>query len=160
MASLIVCPSCHLHARARERECPHCGAALRDANGRVAPTSVALLMGLTLVGCGDDVSALYGVESTAGTQTSAGPTTALYGNPATVSATGSSSTGSTGVDTSGTETTGATGTTGETETETDSETETTGDTETTGGTETGGETSGTTSLPTSGGQPLYGAADT
>ena len=125
MEKMIVCPSCHLHARAHERECPHCGAPMRSPAGRVAPTSVAVLMGLSLIGCGNG-----GIDSNA-----------VYGVPATDSvSTGTSAPGSTSSTTAGTEG-GSSTTAGPGTTSTGSSSgSTTGDTETTGGTETTGDT--------------------
>jgi hypothetical protein len=39
--------------RADERECPHCGVAVRDVGGRIGRTASAMLMGLTLSACAD-----------------------------------------------------------------------------------------------------------
>ena len=121
METLIACPSCHLHTRAHERDCPHCGAPLRTPTGRVAPTSVALLMGLSLMACGS--SALYGAPVT---ESDSEVTTTEDTDGTTTEATEGSSSSTTS---------GTTGTTG-----TPTSSSTTGDTETTGGTETTGDT--------------------
>ncbi len=121
METLIACPSCHLHTRAHERDCPHCGAPLRTPGGRVAPTSVAVLMGLTLMGCG--TTALYGAPVT---ESDSDVTTTEDTDGTTTDATegGSSGTttteGTTGAPTSSS-TTGDTETTGETETTSDTD---------------------------------------
>ncbi len=60
MPRLIPCPSCHAHAFANERACPHCGAELsRPLNARIP----ALLMGLALTGC-PEPEPVYGVPDT------------------------------------------------------------------------------------------------
>jgi hypothetical protein len=56
MARLTPCPSCQQHVLTDERACPHCGAALRSSNARVP----ALLLGLALTGCPDNVEPVYG----------------------------------------------------------------------------------------------------
>ncbi len=173
METLIACPACHLHARAHERDCPRCGAPLRAPGGRVAPTSVAVLMGLTLMGCGDagagtesssnsaavstgpETATLYGVPSTSGGPAPATSTASTDSEPATSTA---STDPATSTSTADTTTPGSSTGDCETASESDSGCETEGDAETEGGTETGGDTA--TTGPTTGGQPLYGAAET
>ncbi len=146
--------------RPRERACPHCGASLRDGGGRVAQTSIALLMGLSLMGCGD---AGTGTESDSDTNavSTAPNTTALYGVPSSGPEPGTSSTGSGSDGTTTAGTTSGSTTTGDTSCETEGESDTGCETETEGGTD-GTETEGDTATtgPMTGGQPLYGAAET
>lgn len=63
---------------AREAECPHCGAALRNGKGHVlGRTAGAVLMGLSLAGCpaSDDTSETQGGDGTSSTgMTSTNPT--------------------------------------------------------------------------------------
>lgn len=58
MPRLMPCPSCHSHVLADDRECPHCGAALRGNRA-----AAAVLMGLALTGC-PRAEPDYGVPST------------------------------------------------------------------------------------------------
>jgi hypothetical protein len=60
MPRLTPCPSCHSHVLVDERECPHCGAGLRQVAGRGA----AVLMGLALAGCPSAGEPEYGVPDT------------------------------------------------------------------------------------------------
>jgi hypothetical protein len=121
MPRLTLCPSCHSHVLVEDRECPHCGAALRTTGAsRVA----AAVMGLALTGCPHEPAPLYGdpgtgdddstssSASTGSTDTSTGSTDTSTG-PADTS-TGpadDTSSGTGGTDaTTGTGTDGTTGT--------------------------------------------------
>jgi hypothetical protein len=53
MPKLIACTSCQTHVRSDERVCPHCGAALVK-DGRLGRTASAVVMGLTIAGCGPE----------------------------------------------------------------------------------------------------------
>ena len=73
-------------------ECPSCGARLREKDGSIQRTAVALLMGLSAAvpiamvgGCGEDVAPAYGVPDTT-MSTAAGP---AYGVPETASSSSS-----------------------------------------------------------------------
>ena len=54
MPRLVACPHCHAHVRSDESACPHCGVSLSQAEGRLGRTATAVLMGLTIAGCGPD----------------------------------------------------------------------------------------------------------
>lgn len=43
---LVACPSCGCHARLSEAICPNCDNALRSSDGTIAPTKVALFLGI------------------------------------------------------------------------------------------------------------------
>ena len=64
MVLLIACPQCANHVIASERLCLHCGGALRSADGVIAQTAAALVLGLS-VGCNPGASEVpvYGVAS-------------------------------------------------------------------------------------------------
>jgi hypothetical protein len=72
MPPFVACPSCACPAKSSESDCPSCGTALRGADGRIARTAIAVLLGLTgaaaLGGCsGGGASApKYGVPGTVG----------------------------------------------------------------------------------------------
>ncbi|MGH1347360.1 MAG: hypothetical protein ACRBN8_37710 [Nannocystales bacterium] len=51
MPKLLACPHCQFHALSSESRCPHCRAQLRPANGRLALTAAAALLGLSPVAC-------------------------------------------------------------------------------------------------------------
>jgi hypothetical protein len=58
--ALVPCGACGCHVRLSEKECPHCGAQVRDPDGALPRTKVAALMGLTAallqpLACGGDV---------------------------------------------------------------------------------------------------------
>src|SRR5262249_39332532 len=58
--ALVPCGACGCHVRLSEKECPHCGALVRDDDGALPRTKVAVLMGLTAallqpLACGGDV---------------------------------------------------------------------------------------------------------
>jgi hypothetical protein len=133
MPRLLACPSCNSHVRADERECPHCGVAIRDVGGRIGRTASAVLMGLSLSACADKDD---GNDETTASTVTAQPE---YGVPATegepdygVPVTGESSSGESGSSSSsesGTTIVGEpeygvaeTGTTGDTDTDTDGST--------------------------------------
>lgn len=54
MAKLLACPHCQLHALSSETRCPHCRGHLRPANGRLALTAAAVLLGLSPMACEKD----------------------------------------------------------------------------------------------------------
>jgi hypothetical protein len=77
MPRLIACTGCQTHVRSNEAVCPHCGTAL-PSDGRFGRTAGAVLMGLTIAGCGpkgstDDTS--EGMSASEGVSTSVGGTT-------------------------------------------------------------------------------------
>ena len=82
-ARLVACSSCGCFARVAESRCPHCDAPLRQADGTIAPSKVALFLGLaalaaplaTQTACGNDVesSGAGGSSSSTDTATSTGP---------------------------------------------------------------------------------------
>jgi hypothetical protein len=85
---LIACPSCACPAKTSESECPSCGAKLRGADGGIARTAIAALLGLTaatgLAACGGGASApKYGVPATDGPLPTAEPTNQPPPPPAT-----------------------------------------------------------------------------
>ena len=73
--ALIACPSCNCHANQAEVTCPHCGQALRRANGSIERTAASVMLGLavsiaapaTLTGCdgetADDTTSSMNVSS-------------------------------------------------------------------------------------------------
>lgn len=88
MPAFVACPHCQQHARASESSCPHCGKALRDANGRVAKTAAAVVMGLGVSGCPlvEEPQPLYGVPDPPDSSTTADPEPSVepeYGVPDT-----------------------------------------------------------------------------
>lgn len=82
MPPFIACPSCSCAVKLQEEACPHCGATVRSADGAVARTAIAIVLGLSSVaalsGCPSPPSApKYGVPATEGpvtTTTVAEPT--------------------------------------------------------------------------------------
>jgi hypothetical protein len=62
---LLACPSCACHIKATEAHCPHCGAAVRQADGSVQRTAAALLLGLT-TGVAACSAPVYGGPATGG----------------------------------------------------------------------------------------------
>lgn len=65
--TLCACPSCGCHFRRGEPSCPHCDAEVDVTRGQIAPTAVALFLGLASVlpvagGCidGDEGSGVGG----------------------------------------------------------------------------------------------------
>jgi hypothetical protein len=125
---LIACPECACHVQPTESRCPHCGAVVRQADGSVARTAAAVLLGLTtaVAGCGGEV-----VQPVYGTPTTGGSGGGGAGAGGTTQTTSTASTGGTGGGFAGAG--GVTGGGG------------------TGGTTGGGGTGGDTS------QPVYGA---
>jgi hypothetical protein len=74
----VACPSCACPAKTSESECPSCGAKLRSADGGIARTAIAALLGLTaatgLAACSSGSSApKYGVPATDGPLPTAEP---------------------------------------------------------------------------------------
>lgn len=71
-ATFVACTKCACHAKSHEVECPSCGARLREKDGSIQRTAVALLMGLSAAvpavmmgGCGEeDLAPAYGVPDT------------------------------------------------------------------------------------------------
>lgn len=59
---LVACASCGCHVRVTERQCAHCGAAMRRQDGSIPRTAAALLLGLSALavppaaGCSSDVT--------------------------------------------------------------------------------------------------------
>lgn len=121
MPRLTPCPSCHAHVLVDERQCPHCGGALRTTG---APLAAVVVAGLMLAGCpaGDDGNSdvgepEYGVPATEGVDTNGETTAADTGGTGGTTGTGeTASTGDTdasageaeyGVAETGTGTTGA-----------------------------------------------------
>lgn len=94
---LIACPSCARHIQPSEPQCPHCGAAVRQADGSVQRTAAAILLGLTaaVAGCSDDLIAqpVYGTPATGG----AGGTLSSGGSGGTGGAGTTTSTGTAGM---------------------------------------------------------------
>jgi hypothetical protein len=60
MPRLSPCPSCQSHVFADDRTCPHCGASLRSSAGK----SAAVLVGLALTGCPTTIEPVYGESDT------------------------------------------------------------------------------------------------
>src|SRR5687768_4068458 len=131
MPRLVACSSCNSHVRADERECPHCGVAVRDVGGRIGRTASAMLMGLTLSACADKDD---GNDETSASSVTAEPeygvaTTGiepLYGvatEPPTTSTGEESSSSESGTTIVGEPEYGVaeTGTTGDTDTDTDTD---------------------------------------
>lgn len=122
---LVTCPACRELTRLEEAACPHCGAALRSAEGRRL-AAAALALGIAVSGCAEDpkdpttgseVAGLYGTPTTmdtdttgmtdtAASSTSGFEVTGLYGTPTTATETDPTpgSTGATGTDATGTAT--------------------------------------------------------
>jgi hypothetical protein len=136
---LIVCTSCSAHVKTVDAACPHCGAAIRDASGRVGATACALLLGLSVAGCADDGPMNETAAMSASEGTGSGSTSGTVSGSASGSQSSSQSEGSSegsetidptffttgqayGVPTSGWTDTGTSG--GETETDTDTDTDT------------------------------------
>lgn len=75
----VSCPSCTCPAKTTESECPSCGAKLRSADGSVARTAIAALLGLTaatgLAACSGASAPKYGVPATEEPLPTAVPTT-------------------------------------------------------------------------------------
>ncbi len=142
MPRLSPCPSCQSHVFAHERTCPHCGAAMPRSAGSVA--TAAVIVGLALSGCTNNVEPVYGVpesdseSTTGGTDEVDNTGEAEYGVPDTgdVSTSESSSTS----DTTGEPEYGVPDTGVDTSSSSDTSTDSTSDT-------------GTTA------EPLYGLAD-
>jgi hypothetical protein len=173
MPRLIACTSCQAHVRSNEGTCPHCGAAIAS-DGRLGRTAGAVLMGLTIAGCGPDAGE---DTASAGMTASEGSATETPGTSSSGSAEGSH----TG-DTSSSVSEGTwgepdygvpdTGWYEETDDTTGTGAESTGDDTTGGSDSTGGDstTGGAEEGSTSGGQdddgpidtgvePLYGVGD-
>ncbi len=73
---LVACPECACHVKIAETHCPHCGARLRKADGSVARTGAAVLMGLTVMAsgaaCSSEVETGSSSSSTASSSSSGG----------------------------------------------------------------------------------------
>jgi hypothetical protein len=56
MPTLVACPSCACAVKFAELTCPHCATTLRNADGAIARTAIAVLLGLSsaalLTACG------------------------------------------------------------------------------------------------------------
>ena len=62
--SLVSCPHCAVPCKLVERDCPHCGKALRSSDGTIPLTAAAAILGLTMSACGPkqpDAVPAYGV---------------------------------------------------------------------------------------------------
>jgi hypothetical protein len=97
--TLVACPSCNCHARAEAPECPHCGAALRRADGTVPRTAGAILLGLLVAtaGCGGSVETGDSEGTTSGSSGStASAGTTSGGGSGTTSTTSTTKTGGCG----------------------------------------------------------------
>jgi hypothetical protein len=169
MPRLITCTHCQAHIRSDEKTCPLCGAARNPAEGQLARTASAVLMGLTIAGCGpgtDGTTASAGMSASEGTSTTtesgtsgSSPSEGTWGEPDY----GVPDTG--WYEESGSETFGTSGTSGATESESSGSDSSGSETDgTTGGT----ETSDTGHSTTEGGdegpidtgvEPLYGVGD-
>ena len=70
---LVACPHCSVHVKVNERRCPHCGESLRRADGSIARTAGAIVLGIVAVGCGDETQPMpaYGVPDVSAQSTSA-----------------------------------------------------------------------------------------
>ncbi len=70
VTSLVVCPGCTCHVRASETSCPLCARDLRRAPGSssLPRTAAAIAMGLVaaaaMPGCGEVITAEYGIGPT------------------------------------------------------------------------------------------------
>jgi hypothetical protein len=66
----VSCPACACPAKTNETECPSCGTKLRSADGTIARTAIAVLLGITaatgLAACGSPPAPKYGVPATDG----------------------------------------------------------------------------------------------
>src|SRR5262245_18730513 len=75
----VACPACACPAKTIESKCPSCGAKLRSADGGIARTAIAVVLGLTaatgLAACGGPSAPKYGVPATDGPLPTAEPTT-------------------------------------------------------------------------------------
>jgi hypothetical protein len=104
--TLFACPACTRHLLPTETSCPGCGAPIRNADGSIGRTQIALMMGLGAVfgfasaGCGSSVEGTGGAggqgvstgdTTTTGT-TSASSSTGFSTTKATVGMTYASST--------------------------------------------------------------------
>ena len=69
--SLVACPDCHHHTRARALACDHCGSFLRK-EGSVPQTAAALALGLSLAAsaCGEEVTPVYGIVAVSSSSSS------------------------------------------------------------------------------------------
>ena len=54
VVALFACPRCNAHVKAFERRCPHCGHGLPTDGSTFALTATALLLGLSMSGCGSN----------------------------------------------------------------------------------------------------------
>jgi hypothetical protein len=171
MPRLISCTSCQSHVRSNEGTCPHCGAAL-PSDARFGRTAGAVLMGLTIAGCGPepgDDNTSEGMSASEGTASEGSAT----GAPSSSTGTAESGEGSQGGGSTDTSSSVSEGTWGEPDygvpdtgwyEETDSttggeSTSSTGDTDdSTGST---GDDHGTDAGddPDGGVEPLYGVGD-
>ncbi|NVB42839.1 hypothetical protein G6O69_33775 [Pseudenhygromyxa sp. WMMC2535] len=141
MNRLTPCPSCKNHVLISERECPHCGSALRTASHN--PALPLIVMGLTLAACPVVAEPEYGVPDT--TTAESGSETVDSGDAETT-----------------TETTTDTTTTGESEygvPDTGETTSATDDSESTGEPEYGVSETDSGESDTFG-EPEYGVAET
>jgi len=58
---LVTCATCGQAAKKFEERCPHCGAPLRDAAGKLGRTAAAVLLGLTAATGVATLAACYGI---------------------------------------------------------------------------------------------------
>ncbi|HZO11791.1 MAG TPA: hypothetical protein VFB62_00980 [Polyangiaceae bacterium] len=71
---LVACPHCSVHVKVTERRCPHCGEALRRADGSIARTAGAIVLGIVAAGCGGEETRnmpAYGVPDVSAQSTTA-----------------------------------------------------------------------------------------
>lgn len=100
---LVACASCGCYARVSDSTCPHCDAPLRQADGSVAPTKVAIFLGIAVLttplaaqtGCSGSVSGGVGGAGGAGGQGDSGVTTSSANSTTTTSTTTTSITSTT-----------------------------------------------------------------
>lgn len=171
--ALVACPSCSQHVKLYETHCLHCGARLRSDGGGIRRTAGAMLMGLSLAGCPSDDSAETmgsGGSSTGDPNTTTtGDTSSSTSSDVTSSGEaeyGVPETGETFETTGGSDSTSVSATESDTEASSGSssgsmETESSGGVEDTGSSDTGTPmTTGGTTDPTTGIEPLYGVMTT
>ena len=75
MGRLVACPGCSTHVGAGERTCPFCGQALRAADGSIAQTTAAVMLGLSVGGIAcSSPTPVYGVAEGVSVTSGASPT--------------------------------------------------------------------------------------
>lgn len=93
--TFVACHSCGCHAKAEERDCPHCGARLRRSDGSIPRAAAALLLGLTaaamptgIIACSDEVSSTTSSGGNGGQGGDVVQSAAAYGVSASISSGG------------------------------------------------------------------------